>query len=418
MKSLQIFYKSLCSSILIFGLGACSTASTPDFSQMSAKYANILEQYQINMIFQNIVRSSENRPVSFLDMPSINGSGSITVNPYASAFFSGGILPSNSSYLPISGGLNSITPGVSLSVGNTFNFTQSSLDNAVFWKGYLNELPIQTVKYFEHDHIPKEVILSLIISQLEITEPNGKTTVLINNPLRPEYPEFQKQLYALVNAGLGAYLIDSTSKLGPPVNIQQIRARFGDASPEKMKEAGIAMKQISGAPNYLYQPLLISKEYKLCLNKNLYANFVTQQNDKGWYCQETYDLEDAKRIAAQKLKPSLTVSIRSTNNIFEFLGQVVRAQLEDPPYMLTLPPTEKTFNMNRGQTNQYALFVTDKNKDTPRPFSSIESLNGNTYTIPSENNGYSALSIKLLAQFMSLQKIPGSIPPSPAVLIK
>lgn len=399
-------------------LGACSSASTPDFSQMSAKYANILEQYQINMIFQNIIRSSENRPVSFLDMPSINGSGSITVNPYASALFSGGILPYNASYLPINGGLSTITPGVSLSVGNTFNFTQSSLDNAVFWKGYLNELPIQTVKYFEHDHIPKEVILSLIISQIEIAEPNGKTTVLINNPLRPDYPEFQKQLYTLVNAGLGAYLIDTTAKLGPPVSVDQMRSRFGEASLEKMKESGIVMKQISGGPNYLYQPLQVSKEYKLCMNKNLYSNFVAQPNDKGWYCQETYGLDDSKKAAAGKSQPSLTVTIRSTNNIFEFLGQVVRAQLEDPPYMLTLPPTDKTFNMNRGKANQYALFVTNKNKETPRPFSSIESLNGNTYSIPSEDSGYSALSIKLLSQFMSLQKIPGSIPPSPAVLIK
>ena len=418
MKSFRTLFRLLSAGTLIAILGACSSPTTPDFSQMSAKYANILEQYQINMIFQNIIRSSENRPVSFLDMPSINGSGSITVNPYASALFSGGILPYNASYLPINGGLSTITPGVSLSVGNTFNFTQSSLDNAVFWKGYLNQIPIQMVKYFEHDHIPREVILSLIISQLEITEPNGKNTVLTNNPLRPDYPQFQKQLYALVNAGLGAYLIDTSAKLGPPVTVDQMRSRFGETSLEKMKEAGIVMKQISSGPNYLYQPLQVSKEYKLCLNKNLYSNFVAQPNDKGWYCQESYNIDDAKKAAPGKSQPSLIVSIRSTNNIFEFLGHVVRAQLEDPPYMLTLPPTDTTFSMNRAGKNQYALFVTDKNKDTPRPFSSIESLNGNTYSIPSEDNGYSALSIKLLAQFMSLQKIPGSIPPSPAVLIK
>lgn len=73
----------------------CTTGITPDFGQMSSKYANSLEQYQINMIFQNILRASENRPVSFLDMPTINGSGSIGVTPAVSALFSGGAIPYN-----------------------------------------------------------------------------------------------------------------------------------------------------------------------------------------------------------------------------------------------------------------------------------------------------------------------------------
>ena len=214
MNFLSLARKALPSIAISAILSGCGSAGAPDFSQMSAKYANILEQYQINMIFQNILRSSENRPVSFLDMPTINGSGSITTTPYASAFFTGGILPYNSSYLPINGGLNSITPGISLSVGNTFNFTQSSLDNAVFWKGYLNELPIEMVKYFEHNHIPKEVLLSLVVDEIIITQPDGAQTYLINNPLRPDYPEFQKRLYKLISYGLGAYLVDTSKKLG------------------------------------------------------------------------------------------------------------------------------------------------------------------------------------------------------------
>ena len=77
-----------------------------------------------------------------------------------------------------------------------------------------------------------------------------------------------------------------------------------------------------------------------------------------------------------------------------------------------------TFNSNTSKSNEYALFVVNKNQSTPRPFSSIEGLDGNLYSIPSENNGYSPLAIKLLSQFMSLQKIPGSIPASPSVLLK
>ena len=40
-------------------LSGCTTPITPDFSAMSKKYANILEQYQIDMIFTNITGLSK-----------------------------------------------------------------------------------------------------------------------------------------------------------------------------------------------------------------------------------------------------------------------------------------------------------------------------------------------------------------------
>lgn len=410
--------KSLLASFLFFLISGCSSPLTPDFGQMSAKYANILEQYQINMIFQNILRSSENRPVSFLDMPTINGSGSITVTPSASGLFSGGIIPYNSSVNVIQGGLTTLTPSASLSLNNTFNFTQSSLDNALFWKGYLNELPIETVKYFEHNHIPKEVILSLVIDEIVLTRSNGDYLRLINNPLRPEHAEFQKHLYQLISYGFGAYLIDTSQKIGPVVNVNQIKERFGSTAFEVFKETGITLKQVSSLPTPTFQPMQISKKYKLCINNNKYENYVREEYGDGVFCEESLIDGELNSNPSKKKQAKLTVRIRSTNNIFEYLGQVVKAQQSEKPFIVTLPPSATTYNPPNGAQNQYALFVVNKNVQTPRPFATIEGLDGNVYSIPSENNGYSPLAIKLLAQFMSLQKIPGSIPASPSVLLK
>jgi hypothetical protein len=404
--------------LLTLALGGCGSATAPDFSAMSAKYANTLEQYQINMIFQNILRSSENRPVSFLDMPTINGSGSITAAPYASAFFAGGVFPANASYQAINGGLASLTPGVALTVGNNFNFTQSSLDNAVFWKGYLNELPIEMVKYFEHNHIPREVLLSLVVDEIEITKPNGESTTLINNPLRPEHAEFQKHLYKLISYGLGASLVDTSQKIGPPLSVTNLKSTFGDNSFDVMKNTGIVLQKVGNPSDLKFQPIQVSQKYKLCINKNKYENFIRQEYGDDIFCEDTLVQQTKQPSAAKKSQPRLTIRIRSTNNIFEYLGQVVKAQLSDKPYMVTLPPTANTFSNKTNASNEYALFVVYRNQSTPRPFSSIEGLDGNLYSIPSENNGYSPLAIKLLAQFMSLQKIPGSIPASPSVLLR
>ena len=114
----------------------------------------------------------------------------------------------------------------------------------------------------------------------------------------------------------------------------------------------------------------------------------------------------------------MILRIRSTNNIFEYLGQVVKAQLADKPYIVTLPPTTGTFNNNKGTLNRDALLIVNKDKPTPKPFSIIEGRDGSIYSIPSDDNGYSSLTIKLLSQLMSLQKLPGSIPASPSVLLK
>jgi hypothetical protein len=413
VKSLQIFVTALT-------LTGCGSTLAPDFGEMSEKYANILEQYQINMLFVNILRASENRPVSFLDMPSINGSGSITTTPTASALFSGGIIPGSASYLPIQGGLSTFTPGVTLSVGNNFNFSQSSLDNAVFWKGFLSELPIETVVYFEHSHIPKEVLLSLVMDEIQIIQPDGKMNRFINDPLRPDHAEFQRHLYRLIELGIGVYKVNTSSKLGGPLDPQQLKAKFGgEHSLQFLKTAGIVLEQVGDRSKLLFQPVHVSEQYKICIQKNEFENYVIAEYGNNIFCKTTLGESVLTPAADKKNQPQLTLRIRSTNNIFEYLGKVVKAQLRsNDPYMVTLPVTAGTFNPKNGQSNQYALLVVNKDKTTLKPFASATSLFGGKYFIPGENIGYSADTIKLLAQFMTLQKIPGSIPSSPAVLLK
>jgi hypothetical protein len=43
---------------------------------------------------------------------------------------------------------------------------------------------------------------------------------------------------------------------------------------------------------------------------------------------------------------------------------------------------------------------------------------GQSYVVPQADNGYSATTLNLLAQLVSISKVAGSIPPSPAVLVK
>ena len=85
--------------------------------------------------------------------------------------------------------------------------------------------------------------------------------------------------------------------------------------------------------------------------------------------------------------------------------------------MVTTPPVEAVHSRKDGQSNQHALLVVQKNATGPY-FASVNSLDGNKYSIPATNNGYSTQVINLVSQLLTLNKVAGSVPPSPAVLIK
>ena len=61
-------------------LSGCAPTGSSTFREMSAAYREVLEGYANDNVLLNIVRSSKNMPVSFLDMPSVIGTGSVGVN--------------------------------------------------------------------------------------------------------------------------------------------------------------------------------------------------------------------------------------------------------------------------------------------------------------------------------------------------
>ena len=61
-------------------LGGCITAGSSSFRDMSSAYRDVLETYANDNILLNIVRASNRMPVSFLEMPSVVGTGSVNAN--------------------------------------------------------------------------------------------------------------------------------------------------------------------------------------------------------------------------------------------------------------------------------------------------------------------------------------------------
>ena len=401
--------KNLWKCLSLMGMSTmvgCTTPITPDFMEMSTKYANLLETYQINMMFTNIIRASFQEPLSFLDMPNINGSGSITNAPSVNSVFA---TPT------IFGKLGSVGTQWALAFGNSFTFTQSSLDNATFWKGMETDIPIESIRYFLHNHIPRELTFSLVIDEIEMIDSQGKKSTFINNPLRPGYPNFQKELYKLLAQGLTIEPTQAFEKVGDPMSEMQLSLFYSTNVPVNVEGQSIEIKKVSSAPVRLYQRYKTYKSFKFCFPSSLNEGEIKKIYGDEILCKK----REAKEKENSASLASLSIKTRSTRKIYYFLGEVVAAQLrESNPYLLTLPPTESTFNTKDGEKNRYALFVVDKNTDGKNPFATYEALDGNIYTVPRLNNGYSSIVIDMLTQFQTMAKVPGSVPPSPAVILR
>ncbi len=274
------------STFVALTVGGCTTPVTPDFTEMSANYAGILEQYQLNSILINIVRASNERPLSFLDIPSINGSGSVTTSPSISGSmngFIGGLAGGPA-------GIASISPSLNLSFGNSFNFSQSSLDNATFLRGFLSQIPIETAKFFISDNLPREVMFSLIISSIQIKRADGTSVKYMNNPLLPEYPAFQAELYRLLSYGL---TVDQVQE--EPNKLSQLPLGGMPNYPQPNPYATYpSMGGYSGGGMYgQTQP---HTQYKVCVDENKFANFVKEEFSPEIFCKSSHAVNQHKLL--------------------------------------------------------------------------------------------------------------------------
>ena len=114
-------------------MGGCTTINSTSFNNMSSAYRDAVEGYSNDNILLNVVRASKNMPMSFLDIPSVIGTGNVVTDVgLATAQTSVG-----------TAAVSSTTGGsLGLSVNNGFTFTQASLDNAQFLQSFLKEIPL------------------------------------------------------------------------------------------------------------------------------------------------------------------------------------------------------------------------------------------------------------------------------------
>jgi len=407
----------LASAGLCASLVGCSVPN-PKMDDMAAQYQNTVEQYNFNNILLNIVRGSDNLPLSFLDIPSIIGTGNFSAGTGASSFTAG-----NLSGSIINGATSSFMLNPSISVGTSFNYTQSSLDNAAFQTGFNSVIPLTTVNFFKTSNMPPELIMSLLVGSIEMVSADGQVEKVMNTPGLESFPQFQSLAKLLVKYNLTTQLTNTEIPSGPKMTeAQAATAMTALVTSKDLGKMQMKYFPAKGKEKAYYQLVTVTQMATLCLGESPYTKEIINKYGDQYFCAKPVASPDNQGkhqgISAtnelQKGKTSIAINIRSNRDIYQYLGQILTIQAGNPNIQVVVDPSYVV----KGQTAKpQPIIVIKKNETVANPLAQI-TYRGNTYAIPSNDNGYTPLVINMMAQLLNLNKISGSIPPSPAVLVK
>lgn len=439
MKLIQRNYHSIKAVFSIAFLSAlltgCGMTGSTSFQSMSTSYREVLEGYANDNILLNVIRASEQLPMSFLDMPSVIGSGSIS----ASVGVSSNIMSANPA--SVGGFFSSVAtnagsyyaPSAGMGVNNSFNFTQSSLDNQAFMQSFLSDLKPEDINSLTNNRAgPKSILYSLVIENVQIRDGEGNVLQSWDNdPTSPRYAEFQRVLYRLIDSGLKTEVVSQREVLSGPISLDFVSKNLDKVSPfytiPNVRLVPIKDKHRSR----LYEFVRITPVTRMCLIKNQREENLEKQFSDSAFCNPHYKNSNVPHnLIGDLSKPGVTnddkhtlaIKLRSPRNIYSFLGSIVSLQLQPDPKIIKIKNSDffatnpsMVHDLN-DDASSLPLFEVYKNNSSIRPISMIN-YRGSTYAISADRTSRSREVLVLLSEILTLSKVPGSIPASPAVLI-
>ncbi len=439
MKVMNIFNLSsirlLTLSVFFALLSGCAATGSNSFKEMSSAYRDVVEQYSNDNILLNIVRVSKNMPMSFLDIPSVVGSGTIVRNVNASTTFftnnpssvPGFFSPGNTANDSSNSGI-----GIGLSINNSFSFTQSSLDNSSFMTSFYREIPLDVLDFRGTERLrPRAIDYILLIDSIEGRVKDDKAALRVeNDPLSKDYDHFMEVFRILMELGLRVEKVTTKTPIGPLFEESKSTSFLGINSViDGIAKGTLAVDEITKNNKKFYQLSRIESISRLCVNKYRTEEIVGNLISKKSYCANSEKLPPSKEkfhhylAWLKKNYPNvsdleLSFKIRSTGNVFDFLGNVLLAQTVNPDRKIMIIPSQTdlatTYAIYNKPTNLFTIY-----KNNPDIVTATKvTYQGNVYSIAANDDSHSKIVLEYISTLLTFSKVPGSIPASPAVILR
>jgi hypothetical protein len=390
----------------------------PDFNDMTAAYTGSMEVHQRNTILINIMRAAYDMPMTFTDIPTVLGQGLAQ----GQAGLTANIMSLDPTTLP---GFFSAAPQsnaslqAGLTVSRQFSFSLSSLDNQQFTKGFLTPINLDNVHFFaQSNQLSKDLLFSLLINSIEISEAGKAPQLHYNNPSSPEFPNYLKLINTLLDYGLTTEAIIKPIDLGPVLTSEQA-VRYM-TSPVGNLPPGVILRKLNTPQGERFQASIVKPTTSFCMGNRSKHSEIATRFGPSILCHDTDGsgniIGSNQSVVFKKGTAPvqrISINLRSTRDIFRYLGKVASAQTLSNPPVLTYVRTD----MGDEKFDYVPLIKVNKGSGTGPVISSVKYF-GHEYSVPLEQNGYSSVVFDLMSLLVTLSKIPGSIPASPGILIQ
>ena len=333
--------------MLVAALCGCSAAHVID--QYAADYRETVASAGDAQLLLNILRAKDDLPIHFYDLSNIHGSIQLTAGAAASVPFG-----PHTSLAP-----NLLVPAVSAQSSPTFDL--GTLDSQDFTKGMLSQVPLTTIKELFDEGVDPRLLLMLFFSEYDSPDNkqflnNTRCNLALHYANEPKCPINMYAYLDIINStvGGGRVFYSPTERRELRANIYQILTPVGGPLYGALttKESLTELRQIDPKKLRLVGNQLFSiSEPRLAIcaygkNRKLHAVFASESESRlGDICNE----DEVKVLNPSKsLKAGL--SIRSSYEILQYLGQVLRFQEEaGPNRCLTLDPNRTARSCDQGE---------------------------------------------------------------------
>jgi hypothetical protein len=373
-------------------LGLCLAASActawhPDMQDMTVAYENAISTHQRQVILLNLLRASDKLPLSFSTIATWTGSAGLTSSTGMSGQLFGQML-SNA-------GISS-----SLDVRRDFNFTLASLDNAEFMQGFFADLPLERFHVFASSADQEPLIFyTLLVAAISLNPEADDSHRWNNQPDARNFQAFQTGLHQLLAVGLRTEIKHEQQALGPAMNTSQalefVKFNYANLKPPTQLLPEHRDGQV------IYQNVATDLSYRFC--------FAAPPQPTAWAISPAIRCASPKRAAPapQPGAPldAITVDLRSTRDVFKYLGGIVHQQRAVNPSTAAV-------------TGKPLLRIVKGKPAAGAPVIASASYQGETYFVPLDDASHSAAVFDILSTLLTMNKIPGAIPASPGILIR
>lgn len=390
---------------LAASLGAGCASVSPEIGDMTRAYSDAIERHEMNQILRNLLRAADGLPMRFQAVPTVVGTGLLESNAGLSGKLMGGFLD-NASASP------------SLKSSRGFNFNLASLDNERFTSAFVGDLSLETINVFSSGNVDRQTLFTLVLQSIGL-KGAGETEHHIENDAssREDHRRFQSMLADLVAAGLRTETFFRLTPLGADLSRDEWLNRYLNS--RLATDSAVRSVEVDTPSGPAYRLVRRERALRFCLSPQDYLKLSGVRVNRWLECRPP-DMSARAEVQRpshdHEAHSSLHFNIRSTRDVYRFVGQMIKAQMGSDPWT----PMIRVLGQRAGVTaGMHPLIVVRKGEPKPGERAiAITEYHGSTYYVPLEDSGLSAQTFEALSLLLSASMVKDAIPASPGILVR